>query len=158
MAKQLIKGMTMLLLVVALAFVTAVVSAYGQSTRSSAEIPFEFMVGNKSLPAGHYYVSNLTAGGEIIKVAAATDATSAARMTSKVGGGAAAESSKLVFNRYGNRYFLAEIWIVGQSQGQKLMKSREEKALQRELASIPSKSDLAQRSYERVEVTLTSGN
>jgi len=156
MARQLIKGMTMVLLVVALAIVTA--SAYGQSTRSSAEIPFDFIVGSDSLAAGHYYVSNATAGGATVKIAAAEAATSVLRMTSSIGGGAPAKSSKLVFNRYGNRYFLAEIWIEGDSQGKKLMKSREEKALQRELASMTSKSESAQLSYERVEVALARGN
>ena len=151
MARQLLKGMTMLL--IALAFSTA--SAYAQSTRSSAEIPFDFMVGNETLAAGRYNISNATPGGEIVKIAAAAEANSVTRMTSKVGGGPRRQSSgKLVFHKYGNRYFLAEIWVAGESQGQKLMKSRDEKALERELASITSKSELAQRSYERVEVAL----
>jgi hypothetical protein len=158
MARQLIKGMTMLLLVVALAFVTAVASAYGQSTRSSAEIPFDFTVGSKSLAAGHYYLSNVGSGREILKIMAAQAPTTVMSTTVKIGGGAPAQKGKLVFHRYGNRYFLAEIWTSGESQGQKLFKSREEKALERELASITSKSELAQRGYERVEVALARGN
>ena len=154
MTRQLIKGMTMLL--VALAFFTA--SAYGQSTRSSAQIPFDFTVGSETLSAGRYNITNATPEGKIVKIEAAGESASVMRLTSRVGGGAAAESSKLVFHKYGNRYFLAEIWIAGEGQGQKLMKSRDEKALERELASTASKSDLAKQSYERVEIALGSGN
>ena len=154
MTRQLIKGMTMLL--VALAFCTA--SAYGQSTRSSAQIPFDFTVGSETLSAGRYNISNATPEGKIVKIEAAKEQAAVMRLTSRVGGGAAAESSKLVFHKYGNRYFLAEIWTAGEPGGQKLMKSREEKALERELASTTSKSDLAQLSYERVEVAMGRSN
>ena len=43
---------------------------------------------------------------------------------------------KLVFHRYGERYFLSEVW-TGES-GRQLLKSRQERAIERELASIPS--------------------
>ena len=150
MARQLIKGMTMLLMVVALAFVTAVAS----NAQSAANVPFEFMAGNKSLPAGHYSVSNSTSGGEIVRIRAAKNETSVFSLTMRVNKGTAVEESKLVFHRYGNRYFLAEIWRAGEADGQKLLKSREEKAIEREWASITSKSEFAQRGYERVEIAL----
>ena len=150
MARQLIKGMTMLLMIVALAFATAVAS----NAQSAANVPFEFMAGNKSLPAGHYYISNSTSGGEVVRIRAAKNETSVFSMTMRVIKGTAAEESKLVFHRYGNRYFLAEIWRAGETEGQKLLKSREEKAIEREWASITSKSELAQRGYERVEIAL----
>lgn len=35
--------------------------------------------------------------------------------------------SKLVFNRYGNRYFLSQVWSAGKSRGQKLSRSDREK-------------------------------
>jgi hypothetical protein len=34
------------------------------------------------------------------------------------------EKSKLVFHRYGNRYFLKQIWMAGDNAGQQLPKSR----------------------------------
>ena len=63
MAKQIIKGLTMLMIVVALAFVTS--AAYGQSSQQSvAKIPFEFVVGDKSLPAGEYGVRSADGTGQ----------------------------------------------------------------------------------------------
>ena len=152
MTKQLIKGMTMLLLIVALAFVTAVAA----NAQSNANVPFEFVVGSKSLPAGHYRITNATAGGQVVRIASATNEMSVFNLAMRTTNGRAAKESKLVFHRYGNRYFLAEIWRSGETEGQKLLKSREEKAIERELASIASKSELAQRGYERIEIALVS--
>jgi hypothetical protein len=150
MARQLFKGMTMLLMIMALAFVTAVASANAQSI---ANVPFEFVAGSKNLPAGQYYFSDSTAGGEIVRITAAKKDMSVFSMTVGLSSNRRVEESKLVFRRYGNRYFLAEIWTAGEHQGQKLLKSREEKAIERELASIHAKSEMAQRS-ERVEIAL----
>ncbi len=36
------------------------------------------------------------------------------------------EQSKLVFHRYGNRYFLAQIWMAGNNAGHELPQSRRE--------------------------------
>ncbi|HEX6729320.1 MAG TPA: hypothetical protein VF074_04885, partial [Pyrinomonadaceae bacterium] len=65
-----------------------------------------------------------------------------------------AKESKLIFRRYGNRYFLAEIWTSGESHARQLRKSKEEKAIARELASIRSKNKSTESGYERIEVAL----
>jgi hypothetical protein len=153
MRKQMLKGFTMLLLVVALALVTAVASANGQSSKTMANIPFEFVVGDKALPAGAYTVDSITSQNEamIIRNVAAKDA--AFRLTTPASG--QSKHAKLVFHRYGERYFLAEVWAGEGGGGRELMKSRQERAIERELAKISSNSDLAQSRYERVEILAT---
>jgi hypothetical protein len=37
--------------------------------------------------------------------------------------------SKLVFNRYGDRYFLSQVWSEGNSQGRQLLKTAREKEI-----------------------------
>jgi len=143
----------MLLLFVALAFVTAVASANAQR-RSIANVPFEFVAGNKTLPADHYSIADGTMGGEVVKISARKNDASVFAMTVTLSRKASDEQGKLVFHRYGNRYFLAEIWTGGDREGQKLLKSREEKSIENELAIISSKTALPQRSYERVEIAL----
>ena len=150
MTRQLIKGMTMLLLVVALALFSAVASAYAQSTSTaSADIPFEFVVGNKTLAAGRYQLSAASAGSEVMKIRG--NEQSAMTLTTGLEHGARSEQGKLVFNRYGNRYFLREIWNAGDNTGRRLPKSKEEKAIQRELASVRSKTE---SNFERIQVAL----
>ena len=155
MSRQLIKGMTMLLLVMALAFVGAVASAYGQSnTASRANIPFEFVVGEKTLSAGQYEVTQAAPSGGVLKISGSGQ--SVFRLTMNMTSSKTAERSKLIFRRYGNRYFLAEIWKAGEHSGHQLLRSKEEAAIARELASIRSKTKSNRPDYERVEVALLS--
>ena len=46
------------------------------------------------------------------------------------------ENSTLVFNRYGDRHFFAQAWLVGDSIGMQARKSRSEKARACKLASV----------------------
>jgi len=46
-----------------------------------------------------------------------------------------ASKTKLVFNRYRDQYFLAEIWVEGATLGRRLLKSSREKELSKELAA-----------------------
>ena len=91
-----------------------------QSSRLTATIPFNFHVGRDTLPAGKYDVKEIVG--------------SAIRLLSVSGDGAAAigtipiwnadgRVSKLVFNRYGNDYFLSEIHWRGSSTARSLVKS-----------------------------------
>ena len=54
-----------------------------------------------------------------------------------------ADKNKLVFDRYGTQYFLAEIWVEGARLGRHLPKSSREKELAK---------DLAQNARQRVEI------
>ena len=154
MKRQIVKGTTMLLLVVALAFVTAVASANAQSRLARAEVPWEFNANNATLPAGQYYIADLATGGGVVKISNTKEAKSLFAMTVPLSRNGNTEKGKLVFHRYGNRYFLAEIWVAGEREGQKLRKSKEEKAIENEMAIISSKTELPQRTYELVEVAL----
>ena len=152
MEKQIIKGMTMLLLILAVALVTAVASANGQSRHEVAKIPFEFVVGDKNLPAGQYDVTAMTANDSVLRITNSEQNQSALRNTQAITHGKPADKGKLVFRRYADRYFLAEVWSAGDTTGRQLMKSKQERAIERELASIPSKGEWAQGGYEIVEI------
>ena len=153
MKRELVKGTTMLLLIVSLAFITAV-AANAQSRKANANVPFDFVAGSRTLPAGHYNIADSTTGREVVRISELKQGNGVFAMTILLSSKAAPKESKLVFHRYGNRYFLAEIWTEGDREGQKLRKSREEKAIETELAIISSKTELPQRSYERVEIAL----
>ena len=131
MKKQLVKGFTMLIAIMAVAMVSAVVSANAQSRVSKANVPFEFVVGDRNLPAGNYTVSSMTSSGEAIKISGAEAA--ALRLTIPARG--KAEHAKMVFHRYGEKYFLAEVWTSAED-GRELTKSRQERAIQKELSKI----------------------
>ena len=128
-------------------------SAQGPSTsrRLVAEIPFDFIVGDKVLPAGKYNVGAATSNGGGVRITNRNGKSSAIRLTYSASDKSQKKNARMVFHRYGQRYFLAEVWS-GDNFGHKLMPSKNERNLQRELVANPSKSDLAKATYETVEV------
>ena len=150
MKKELLKGFTMLALTVALALATAATSNAQTSNRIVADIPFEFTVGAQSLPSGQYAVRAANSQGNALIVQSNDAKSSAMELTNSIRPNKANTQARLVFHRYGERYFLAEVWSGSDSTGRQLMKSRQERAIERELAS-----KLAQGSYETIEVLAT---
>jgi hypothetical protein len=103
----------------------SIVGFAGLSSRVKVNIPFDFMVGGKQLQAGKYTVDRLNASGTLIIRAA--DNSGAANFnvintTDRKGSGA-----RLVFHRYGNQHFLAQIFDGTSGEGQALSKSKAER-------------------------------
>jgi hypothetical protein len=89
-------------------------------------IPFDFIVNRATLPAGQYMIESLgSVDGRTLlrsldmKPKAWVNAFSLQSLNT-------CERTKLVFHRYGDRYFLAEIWVAGNSSGHELPKSPRE--------------------------------
>jgi hypothetical protein len=97
----------------------AVAPAFAQlpGTEIRAMIPFDFMVRGRLLPAGEYDVKRVFDSPESLRIqneathkteVFETDAVEARRIPS---------NARLVFHRYGDDYFLDEIWTPGLSTG-----------------------------------------
>ena len=152
MTRKLLKGMTMLSVLLLLAFVTTATSANAQSlTRQVADIPFDFQVGDNGLPAGRYEVMSSSAAREAIRVRSTENGKVVIRLSSAAFKSTPVKKGVLVFHRYGNRYYLAEIWTAGASNGRRFLKSSAERT-DRDLAAAPSKGNMDQQGYEKVEV------
>ena len=148
MRNQVVKGITMLTMILAIAFATAVVSAQAQSAKTViSNVPFEFIVADSTLPAGKYRVNRSI--GNALKIWT-TDAA-AFRLTNEIQP-SKDERARLVFHRYGDRYFLAEVWTGGGDPGRQLLKSRQERATEREMSSLASKTEQGECGPELVEV------
>jgi hypothetical protein len=153
MSHRIIKNLTMLTLVVGLALAAAVVSANGQSTSTlvTADIPFDFIVANQTLPSGKYAVHTATSSGDSVKISSRDGKSSAIRLADLVAAKGTKRTARMVFHRYGQKYFLAEVWS-GDDYGRKLRQCKTEKILRHELASNASKSDSVNGTYEIIEV------
>src|SRR5512138_290839 len=152
MARQLLKSLTMTLLAV---MISAVASAYGQSrSPQRATIPFGFSVGNDNFQAGEYTVNRMGDSGQAVRIQDKHSSRAAVKLTVTKISSQQVEKGKLVFHRYGDRYFLAEIWTAGDSTGRLLPMSKAERSLRHEMlaSAIP-----AQRS-EQVEIALLGQN
>lgn len=154
MKRQVLKGFSMLMLVVGLAFVTAVVSANGQtSKRIVTNIPFEFVVGDHTMPAGQYEVRPMTIGGEALLISNRDANAAVVRLATQLPAIKSNTQARLVFHCYGQRYFLAEAWSGGDSDGKLFQRSRQERAIERELAAIESKTKSSESKVEATQST-----
>jgi len=110
-----------------LGLVLAVGSAMAQSNVTlTAEVPFEFVAWKNVMPAGEYTVQFL-ASSPTLAIANASRTAKAVVLTNAVEADQPAQQPKLVFRKYGDRYFLAQIWIDGVARGNELPVSRTER-------------------------------
>ena len=102
-------------------------SAYAQEINLKANIPFDFIVAGKTLPAGMYNMKSVGSNqNDAVVVRGETSKDGAMVMGHRVESREAATQSKLVFRRYGHRYFLSQLWQQGDSSGNELPKSKRE--------------------------------
>jgi hypothetical protein len=100
-------------------------ATHAQSIMLKADIPFDFVVGDKRLPSGEYYVKSLNQTETQIQ---SKDARSTAIvMTTGMQAAKISDAGKLVFNRYGEQYFLSKIWAASSDSGRQVVKSRVER-------------------------------
>jgi hypothetical protein len=108
---------------IALAAASAV---YAQNKVMTANVPFGFYMGSSPMAEGSYRVDELSHGGVVSlrSIASAKSLT-----TYNIAGKKVSEPARLVFHRYGDDYFLAEIWTGDTTAGLGLIPSPREKEL-----------------------------
>ena len=111
--------------------------AQNSNARLSAKIPFAFNVGNTAFPAGEYEVTctNPASSAKILEFRQKGGNARVLIQTSDIFG-RVQESAKLVFHRYGDRYFLSQAWMPAENSGLVVPKSREEKNTERRLSGV----------------------
>jgi len=93
------------------------------------DIPFAFVAGNATLPAGEYRVQKLDGNSAVLLIHCWDASASALVITNAAQAKEPRSESKLVFNRYGNRYFLSQVWTAGSIRGRQLPISPREKEM-----------------------------
>jgi hypothetical protein len=93
-------------------------------------IPFQFHAGNAKLPAGHYRIrplddSDLT----VMEISNMDGSVSALFEVRDAKADSTPAKDELVFNKYGNRYFLAKLYQDGSDTGSEVIESRYEKTV-----------------------------
>lgn len=116
--QQLFKGL-LATMILSIAFTLTAMTAQAQSgiTLLTADIPFQFSLGKKTLPAGKYTIKKMNIGvskvlrltnarGKHVALIAMREINSLYKMPSE---------SCWIFNRYGDQYFLSQVWMAGES-------------------------------------------
>jgi hypothetical protein len=106
----------------ALAFVASAQAQTALNFKTFA-VPFSFKVGDKVLPAGEY---KITAENQIIRVQQINGKENAVSLTQRTRGvNHNLSDAKLTFRRYGDQYYLSQVWLPD-SLGRELKKARRE--------------------------------
>lgn len=104
-------------------------AAQAQQPVLKANIPFNFVVGNRVLPAGEYELSSMSAAANVIAVHDWDNKAFSAVGTNPCSLNAPSKTSKLVFHRLGGEYFLYQVWIEGRDTGREFPRTKLETQL-----------------------------
>ena len=138
MKKQIMRIAALTLFVTTL----AVASAHAQSPSSNqiVNVPFDFYVGAEKLPAGEYMVRT-EASHTTMRIQRRDQSPGAYFSIRPVEGREIQNQSKLVFHKYGEDYFLSQIWTAGRASGQELNRTARQRSLDRDIAKRTSKPE-----------------
>ena len=139
MKRHVILGIAIMMFV-AVAASTAEAQVSG-AQRMRARIPFAFYVGAKNLPAGEYNITvlNPTSDRKVLQIRS-TDGRLSAIIQTNERNAPTPEEAKLVFNRYGDRYFFAQAQMGGDSVTLAAVKSSAERNTEQIIASKAKKA------------------
>ena len=132
------KKMTTLFAAATFAMTLAVASVHAQSAGSlSVTVPFQFAAAGKTLPAGDYYVRRTLDGARVIlRIESKDGSISVYTQTHGVQTSQIQDESKLVFNKYGEQFYLSQVWAAGRSTGEELTRTSQERVLRHETAKF----------------------
>jgi hypothetical protein len=112
------------------------VSVFGQSDRQTVvNIPFNFIVGDKSLPAGLYVIQRNKRESDTVWTITTKDTGVSQKVFLTVPSYQLdpQKETKLVFHRYENYYFLTAFYTRGDNTGRELQQSDRERNLDQKL-------------------------
>jgi hypothetical protein len=111
------------------------------SEKIVAQVPFRFMVANKFVPAGECILQRADTIGRTLIVRNVAAKVSLFSTAAPGKSGKASSEYALVFNKYGDRYFLSGLKIAGSSTVYELPVNREELELRAQNA-VPTQQIL----------------
>ena len=107
-------------------FVLAIAGVQAQRpTGVEVNLPFDFTAGKTTLKAGHYQIRKLDGDGNTFSILSEAGKRVMVDAPLTVGSRDAKGGSRLVFNRYGNSYFLSQVWLTPEI-GQQLFPTKAE--------------------------------
>jgi len=134
------KGLVKFGLLAVMLMIAAGATANAQSLqyRLTVNIPFDFTVTDKKLPAGKYSIGRAQQGNGdlVIQISSEDGNESVSRLTIPVVTRDPADQGMLVFHQYRDEYFLFEIWPAGGHTGRALPKSRAERELEQKSGDV----------------------
>jgi len=102
-------------------------AANAQQTKMTATVPFDFVVGDRAYPAGDYSLRTVTDNGTVIRIGNMQEIGGGANVLSNTCTSVEpSKTTKLVFRRMGDYYFLYQVWTAGNTSGREFPRGRTE--------------------------------
>jgi hypothetical protein len=154
---QVVNLLAKISLLSAIVLVTTVGSAQAQSLayRISANIPFDFSIGDKKLTSGKYSIGRARQNSDdtILSILDGDGRSKAIPSSHAVETLRSKDKATLVFHRYGDQYFLYQVWQAGETTGREFIISRNERDIRRSLGQNPSTGKVAENvAFETVTI------
>jgi hypothetical protein len=102
-----------------------------QNPKLRANIPFAFQMGSKQMPAGSYDIYLLSNHLMLLRDRDPGKPVSYSLLVTPSEDGKIQTNGRLVFHRYGDRYFLREVWEANSKDGITCVPSAQEKEILR---------------------------
>ena len=110
------KSMNSIAMMLAAAIGLGSTGLYAQS-KVEANIPFDFTVKGKTMPAGRYQLARDLSTPDTLEISNVNGGKSVLVVTYKaLTAEPGAVAPRIVFNQYGNRYFFSELWTSDGSE------------------------------------------
>jgi hypothetical protein len=107
-----------------IAAILLVPAARAQQNGVKADVPFDFVVGNRAYPAGEYTLRAALTEGGVIRIENMNEVLTAFTPSNPCSKATPSTETKLVFRRMGGHYFLYQMWIDGNLTGREFPKGR----------------------------------
>jgi hypothetical protein len=144
MQKQILKAATILSLVVALTITLTAVPAAADSFGSiRVDLPFDFTAGHSIFPAGKYTIRTVENTNGVIRITSEDGTTAVFLSTHSAESVQSKDETVVIFHRYGDQYFLFQVWAVGDTIGSEIPKSSMERQAARAIEANKGQSATA---------------
>jgi len=111
---------------VALTVLLMATAVQAQQIKAKANVPFDFVAGDRYYPAGEYSLRSLHGIDSVIQIANTQEDGATNVFSNSCSAAQPSPQTKLVFRRIGDSYFLSQIWLAGSPYGREFPKSRAE--------------------------------
>jgi hypothetical protein len=92
-------------------------TAQAQQYRVKADVPFDFIIGNQVHKAGNYDIKRVGLSENVLSVSSASEDKTTLVIALPCEQSDWAKSTKLIFHRSGDTYFLYQVWVEGRQFG-----------------------------------------
>jgi hypothetical protein len=137
------KNIAAVTLIVAAGLISAGSALAQQTHQVAANIPFNFTLNGRSLPAGHYTIGTESNSPTVLRIEDRDDSVYVMTMALPDSSEQQADNTVL-FHKYGNQYFLSSVRVSGSSMNCHLQTTKQEKwaKTQNQVASVRVNDDV----------------